>query len=81
MFRAGHQLAFPIGAPNVKRVYLGPMLGIGGSFAAGQIGRKTYWAFVYESKFVYRFGLGPGDDSLLQGWLIDFNIGVGLGFQ
>ncbi|UQA58366.1 hypothetical protein [Polyangium aurulentum] len=81
MLRVGHQLAFPVGAPNVKRVYLGPYLGVGGSFAVGQLGRKTYWAFVYESKIGYRWGLGPGDDSLLQGVIVDFNVGVGLGFQ
>jgi len=81
VLRIGHQLAFPIGAPNVKRVYLGPFLGAGGSFAAGQLTRKTYWALVYETKLGYRWGLGPGDDSMLQGWIIDLNVGVGLGFQ
>jgi hypothetical protein len=81
VFRLGHQLAFPIDAPDIKRVYLAPLVGLGGSFAVGQLTRKTYVAFVYETRFAYRFGLGPGRDSMLGGWLLDFNLGFGLGFQ
>jgi hypothetical protein len=77
--RAGMQLLFPLGAPNIPPTYLTPFVGVGSVFAFGQLG-KGYVAIHVEARAGYRIGIGSRTISPLEGGAIDVMAGPTVGF-
>jgi hypothetical protein len=81
VLRVGHQLLFPIGQPALPTVYLGLFAGLGGVFPVGPIaGGKGWVGLSFETRIGYRFGLGSGADSPVEGSFLDVMAGPLVGF-
>ena len=81
VLRVGHQLFFPIAQPTLPSVYLGLFAGFGGVFPVGPIaGGKGWVALSFETRIGYRFGLGSGADSPVEGSFLDVMAGPLVGF-
>jgi hypothetical protein len=81
VLRIGHQLLFPIGQPSLSTVYLGLFVGFGGQIAVAPIdGGKGYLSMTFEARIGYRFGLGSGQDSAIDGGFVDVLAGPTVGF-
>lgn len=81
VLRVGHQLFFPIEQPALPTVYLGLFAGFGGVFPLGPIaGGKGWVGLSFESRIGYRFGLGSGADSPVEGSFLDIMAGPLVGF-
>lgn len=81
MLRIGHQLLFPIGQPTLPTAYLGLFAGFGGQIAVAPIdGGKGYVSITLEARIGYRFKLGSGQDSAIDGAFVDVLAGPTVGF-
>ena len=62
-------------------MYLGLFVGVGGKIAVAPIdGGKGYIALDFEARFGYRFALGKGLDSPVEGGFADLLAGPVVGF-
>jgi hypothetical protein len=81
VLRFGHQLIIPIGQSTLPAAYLGFFAGIGGVIPVGPInGGKGWVGFSYEFRLGYRFGLGAGVESPIEGGFLDILTGPVVGF-
>jgi hypothetical protein len=81
VLRFGHQLIIPVGQPSLPSAFLGFFAGIGGVVPIGPIVGGRGWAgFSYEFRLGYRFGLGAGIDSPIEGGFLDMLAGPVVGF-
>ena len=81
VLRFGHQLIIPIGQSTLPTAYLGFFAGIGGVVPIGPINGGRGWVgFSYEFRFGYRFGLGAGVESPIEGAFLDILTGPVVGF-
>ncbi len=68
VLRFGHQLLIPLGQPTLPTAYLGFFVGAGGVVPVGPINGGRGWVgFSYEFRLGYRFGLGAGIESPIEG--------------
>jgi hypothetical protein len=81
VLRVGHQLLFPVEQPALPKVYLGLFAGLGGVFPVGPIAGGKGWVGInLEMRIGYRFGLGSGDPSPIEGSFLDVMAGPLVGF-
>lgn len=81
VLRFGHQLIIPFGPSSLPSAYLGFFAGIGGVVPVGPInGGKGWVGFSYEFRLGYRFGLGAGVESPVEGGFLDLLAGPVVGF-
>jgi hypothetical protein len=79
--RFGHQLLMPMGQPTLPTAYLSFFAGLGGVIPVGPIvGGKGWVGFSYEFRLGYRFGLGVGIETPIEGGYIDLLTGPVVGF-